>query len=80
MSLLGKNKQYSSWAKNILTHSIAFNMSKENIASSDIMFCLSKKKLFQCQFKNKFGRIQNNNSGVGDEDSVECRAIFHYLT
>ena len=47
------------------SHSIAFNMSKETIASSDIMFCLTKKKLFQCQFENKFRRIQNSNSGFG---------------
>ena len=41
------------------SHSIAFNMSKETIASSDIMFCLTKKKLFQCQFENKFRRIRD---------------------
>ena len=42
-------------------------MSKENIASSVIMFCLAKKKLFRCHFENRFRIIQKSNSGKVDD-------------
>ena len=87
MSLFCKNKPFSSGAKNIkyyqittwpqsTSHSIAVNMSKENITSSDIMFCLAK-NCFGATLKMNLGEY-----GAVILDSgmrAECGARFHSL-